>query len=193
MVAFLTSNTSESNMKQGILASCLIVLLMVDFALAQKNLITNGGFEDELYGWNGDGAKTIPWYFKGGKASCAIVTTNTANWVGIDQTIKIPKKVQALEFSAWIKTINVVKGKNDWDGAVFTIVFLDGQDKEMGEGVNIARVTGDQEWMLAKKAIKLPEKAFSFKILLAMGNASGTMIIDDVSAKALTPEEAAKL
>jgi hypothetical protein len=28
----------------------------------------------------------------------------------------------------------------------------------------------------------MPEKAFSFKILVALGNASGTMIVDDVSA-----------
>jgi hypothetical protein len=159
------------------------MFMVINYAKAQKNLVTNGGFEDELFGWNNNGAVQTPWDFKSGKNSCAIITTTTTDWVGIDQTIRIPKKVQSIAFSAWIKTRNVVKGKNDWDGAVFSIVFLDSQDKQMGDGVNIARITGDQEWTLAEKIIKMPEKAFSFKILIAMGNASGTMLVDDVVAK----------
>jgi hypothetical protein len=154
-------------------------------ANAQKNLVTNGGFEDELYGWNNSSANQTPWDFKSGKNSCAIVTANTNNWVGIDQTVRIPKKVQTIEFSAWIKTTNVQKGKDDWDGAIFTVVFLGGDDKEMGQGINITNMTGSQDWTLCKKVIKIPEKAYSFKILLAMGNASGTMLIDDVAAKAV--------
>ena len=161
----------------------LLVLLVSYNAHAQKNLVTNGGFEDDMYGWDGNAAKTTPWDKKAGKNSCAIITANADNWVGIDQVIDIPKKAKAIEFSAWLKANNVVKGKNDWDGAVFTVVFLDGQGKEMGEGVNIARLTGDQDWALFKQTIKIPEKVFSFKILLAMGNAAGTMLIDDVVAR----------
>jgi len=170
-------------MKRHILIACLSMFMVISYAQAQKNLVMNGGFEDELFDWNGNGASQTPWNFKSGKNSCAIVTTNTDNWVGIDQTIRIPKKAQAIEFSAWIKTTNVVKGKNDWDGAIFTVVFLDSQDKQMGDGVNIARYTGSNDWELSKKVINMPEKAYSVKILLAMGNASGTMLIDDVMAK----------
>jgi hypothetical protein len=161
----------------------LLLLIAFGHADAQKNLVTNGGFEDELYGWNNNGATQTPWSFKSGKNSCAIVTANTDNWVGIDQTVRIPKKVQSIEFSAWIQTTNVRKGKDDWDGAIFTIVFLGGDDKEMGSGINIANITGSQDWALYKKTIQMPDKAYSFKILLAMGNASGTMLIDDVAAK----------
>ena len=166
---------------------CFVSMLCIaSVAGAQKNLVTNGGFEDDdLYGWNNNGAMQTPYSFKSGKLSCAIVTTNTDNWVGIDQTIRIPTKVQNVEFSAWIKTTNVVKGKNDWDGAVFTVVFLDSEDKQIGEGVNIARITGSTDWTFYDKVIKMQEKAYSFKILAAMGNASGTMLIDDVGAKAV--------
>jgi hypothetical protein len=170
-------------MKTYKLTFCIAFLLLAaQFASAQKNLVLNGGFEDEFFGWNADNAMRTPYSFKSGKYSCAIVTTNTDNWIGIDQTVRIPKKAKDIEFDAWIKTTNVVKGKNDWDGAVFTIVFLDGSDKEMGEGVNIARITGTNDWALCKKIIKMPDKAYSFKILLAMGNASGTMQVDDVAA-----------
>ena len=169
--------------KSYITAFCVCLLMMVNNAQAQRNLVTNGGFEDDLDGWNNNGAKQTPWVFKNGKNSCAIIATSTANWVGIDQTIRISKKLKVVEFSAWIKTMNVVKGKNDWDGAIFSVVFLDSQDKQMGDGVNIARITGDQEWTLSKKTIPMPEKAFNFKILVALGNASGTMLVDDVAAK----------
>jgi hypothetical protein len=181
-------------MKKSSLLFALLLFILIGSAHAQKNLIINGGFEDDdLYGWNQNGgAKQTPWAFKSGKNACAIVTANTNSWVGIDQTIKIPKKVQSIEFSAWIRTTNVVKGKNDWDGAVFTIVFLNGQNKEMGEGINIARVTGDQDWTQFKKVIQIPEKAYSFKVLIAMGNASGAMIVDDVVATAVSPEEVKK-
>jgi len=171
-------------MKTILLAFCTLVFLAPNSLLAQKNLVLNGGFEDDFFGWNNNGgAQQTPWNFKSGKNSCAIVTTNTDNWVGIDQTVRIPKKVQDIEFSAWMKTTNVIKGKNDWDGAIFTIVFLDVDDKEIkSQDVNIARLTGSTDWTLYNKTIKMPEKAYSFKILLAMGNASGTMLVDDVAA-----------
>jgi hypothetical protein len=170
-------------MKRYFFSACICLLLITNYAHAQKNLVVNGGFEDDLFGWNSSGGNITPWDLKSGKKSCAIITASAANWVGIDQTIRIPKKTQAVEFSAWLKTLNVVKGKDNWNGAVFTIVFLNSQDKEMGAGINIATITGDQEWTLSKKIIKIPEKAYSFKILLAMGYASGTMLVDDVAAK----------
>jgi len=166
-----------------IVLACFCMLTHTGYA--QKNLVTNGGFEDDdLYGWNNNGGKQTPWAFKNGKNACAIIAPETDKWLGVDQIIKIPKKVQAIDFSAWLKTDNVVKGKDDWNGAVFTVVFLDSNDKEMGEGINIMRLTGYQEWTLAEKVIKVPEKAYSFKILLALGNASGTLLVDDVAAKA---------
>jgi hypothetical protein len=174
------------NMKKHNILTVLLLFIIFSCAKAQKNLVINGGFEDDdLYGWNNNGAKQTPWAFKSGKNACAIIATGTDKWTGVDQTIHIPKKVQSIEFSAWVKTNNVVKGKNDWDGAVFTIVFLDGSDKELGEGINIIRLTGDQDWTQADKVIVVPEKAYSFKMLFALGNASGTLLIDDVSAKAI--------
>lgn len=174
-----------------IIFSMGLILLMLK-ANAQKNLLTNGGFEDDFYGWNDGGGQITPWNIKSGKNSCAIVTTSTDKWVGIDQTVRIPKKVTAIEFGAWLKTLNVVKGKNDWEGALFSVAFLDSSDKEINGGDNIARLTGDQQWTLYTKVIKIPQKAVSFKVLIAMGNASGTMIVDDVAAKEVIDQPAVK-
>ncbi len=179
-------------MKNYCLITCFLLFFAIDKAQAQKNLVTNGGFEDGLYGWNNNGARVTPWDLKSGKHSCAIVAPNASNWIGIDQTIRIPKKAVSLECSAWIKTTNVIKGKDEWNGAIFTIEFLDVQDKKIGDGVNIARLAGDQDWTLSKQVLKIPAGAVSFRVLLAMGYASGTMLIDDVMVKMGTADEIAK-
>jgi hypothetical protein len=176
---------------------CLITgLLLLSFGkvYAQKNLVVDGGFEDELYGWNNGSnvAKITPWDFKSGKGSCAIITTNTDAWIGIDQTIRIPKKAQMLEIGAWIKTNNVVKGKDTWDGAIFSIEFQDAGGKKIGDGVNITTLAGYQPWTFIKQQVKIPPGAVDFRILLAMGFASGTMLIDDVSAKVINADDVAK-
>jgi hypothetical protein len=172
-----------------------LLLFSVGRAQAQKNLVINGGFEDdELTGWNNGNnvAKITPWDLKSGKGSCAIITTGTGDWIGIDQTIKIPKKAQMLEIGAWIKTNNVVKGKDAWNGAVFIIEFQDAGDKKIGDGINIATLTGYQPWALLKQNVKIPPNAVRFRILLAMSFASGTMLIDDVSAKVISADDVAK-
>lgn len=188
MMAFFTCNIIS--MKLYIAALCLI--LIANLANAQKNLVTNGGFEDDLDGWNGNSAKTSPWDYKSGKSSGVIITTDANGWAGIDQTVSIPKKVQAIEFDAWLKAENIVKGKDAWNGALFTIQFFNKYDKKIGEDINIATVAGDEPWTLYSKKMKLPEGAENVKILLAMGYAKGVMLIDDVSAKAINIEDVDK-
>jgi len=181
-------------MKLFTLIACTFLLMVSYSAQAQKNLINNGSFENDLDDWtNGSVAKTTPWDIKAGKASCAIISPNTINWMGIEQVIRIPKNTLGLEFSAWLKTINVIRGESEWMGAVYSIDFLDKADKKIGDGVNIARLTGDNNWEQFKKAVKLPAGAVSFKILIAMGNASGTMLADNVWAKVISADEVAKL
>jgi hypothetical protein len=175
-------------MKSLKLICFLLPLLVTSMAFAQKNLVTDGGFEDELYGWNNNGGSTTPWDFKSGKTSCAIISPQLTNWSAIDQTIRIPKKVQTLEFSAWLKTQHVAKGKNSWGGAIFTIEFTDAGDKKVGEDINIATLVGDQPWALATKILKVPANAVNFKIMLALNDASGNLLVDDVSAKALADD-----
>jgi hypothetical protein len=181
-----------NSMKIYNLITCMVLLLLAGKVQAQKNLVTNGGFEDEMYGWNDGGVKLTPWDVKTGKSSCAIISTNAANWLGIDQLVTIPKKAGKIEFSAWLKTINVVKGKDDWNGAVFSVEFLDKTDKKAGDGVNIITLTGDHPWELASKEVLIPAGAVRFKLLLAMGNAIGTFLIDDVAVKAIMSDGVTK-
>jgi len=168
----------------------LLILLSLVFglsAVAQKNLVENAGFEDDLSNWtnNGNGIKTTPWNVKAGKNSCLISAITTDQWIGIDQTISIPKKAQVIEVSAWLKAFNVVKGKDDWSSAVFIVEFLNSQDKHIGENTTVAHIIGDQEWERSDATIKVPDGAASFKIMFALSNASGVLQVDDVVARVL--------
>ena len=165
-----------------------LLFLISNKATAQKNLVLNNSFEDDADGWINYGGTITPYDFKDGKKSCAIVAYNTEKWVGLHQIIGIPKKAQAFEFSGWLKTINVIKGLDDWSGGIFNVEFLDRNDKKLGESVSIARITGDQEWQLVKTNVRIPAGAVSFKILIALGYASGTLFVDDVSAKVISPD-----
>jgi hypothetical protein len=181
-------------MKIYTLFFCAVFFMLAHTASAQKNLVSNGGFEDALSEWSADNsAKVTPWDYRGGKNACAIIVYNGNNWVGLSQTVRIPKNTLGMEFSGWLKTINVVKGDDEWKGAIFSIEFLDKADKKIGDGENITRLSGDHDWEQAKKQVKIPATAVSFRVLLAMGYASGTMLIDDITAKVLNAEEVAKL
>lgn len=172
----------------------LVLTMLAIGASAQKNLVKNGGFEDEVYDWdNSNIAKVTPWDFKEGKSSCVITVADISNWVGLSQIISLPKNAQGIAFGAWLKTTNVVKGKDEWMGALYSIEFLDKHEKKIGDGVNLALLIGYNDWELIKKNVKVPLGATAFKIMLAMGYASGTMQVDDVSAKVLNAEEVAKL
>ncbi|AYL94095.1 hypothetical protein [Mucilaginibacter celer] len=173
----------------------LLVIVFCAFSLcakAQKNLVENGGFEDDTYGWNAGAAKITPWDMKSGKSSCAIIAVDATNWVGIDQQINIPKKAGKLEISAWLKAINVVKGKDDWNGAVFSVEFLDKADKKVGDGTNVVTLTGDHAWEQTVKEVPVPAGAVKLKLLLAMGYATGTFLIDDVAVKVVSADVVTK-
>lgn len=181
-------------MKIQTLLCAALLLLIAGTVSAQKNLVANPGFEDELNDWNnGNSAKVTPWDYKGGKNSCAIIVTNANGWVGIDQTIRLPKNTLGLEIAAWVKTNNVLRGKDEWMGAIYNLEFLDRADKKVGEGVSVAHLTGDNDWQLATKQVKVPAGAVSFKVMVAMSYASGTMLVDDVTVKVLNAEAVAKL
>lgn len=177
-------------MKLHRLGFSIILILFSTNIYPQKNLVANGGFEEDLISWNAnDAIKTTPWVFKNGKNSAAIICFQNTDWVGMDQTVDLPKKSQALDVSAWIKGQTIVQGKDSWNTGVFIVEFYK-HGKKLGEGVNIATVVGNMEWTLADKKMKIPDGADAIKLMIAMSNCTGTFFIDDVSAKVITLDEA---
>jgi antitoxin component YwqK of YwqJK toxin-antitoxin module len=164
-------------------ACCLNVCLSLSTVQAQKNLITNGDFEDGLNGWNANGPIITSFVVKNGHASGAIITYNKDNWVGMDQSVDIHRKDSIFEFSVWVKTQNVEQGKDPWNAAQMNIQFINAGDKNVGESVSLFNLTGNNEWQLYEKIVKVPRGAAKIKVMLAMSFASGSLFIDDVVCK----------
>ncbi|MCZ4224858.1 hypothetical protein [Pedobacter rhodius] len=72
-------------------------------ANAQKNLIRNGGFENELESWNAGNAKVSTFVHKSGTASLAIVSYVKGKWEGIDQKVNLPKNTKAISITGFYK------------------------------------------------------------------------------------------
>ena len=77
----------------------LPVFLSPYFLIAQKNLVSNGGFEFELNDWRGEAAISL-YDKKFGNASCIVNQYVGAEWKGIDQTISIPKNTVCLLYTS---------------------------------------------------------------------------------------------
>ena len=168
----------------------LFALLFANLtAKAQKNLVTNGGFEDELYGWTEYGAKTTPYVVKAGKACAVITSMDTSKWTGMHQIIALPKNTQYILISAWIKADNVVQGVQAWTGGLFNIEFLDRNEAKVNGSATLITVTGDEYWKFMEKAMPVPPGVSKIKLLFALGYATGTLFVDEVSVKAITMED----
>jgi hypothetical protein len=163
----------------------LLLLCIAAFAGAQKNLVNNNSFEDELYDWNIYGATTTPWVKKEGKAAAVIISYDDKKWVGMEQQIALSKTVTAIEISTWLKTDNVITGTESWKKALMKAEFLDAADKLNGESITIAAIDGNTEWVLYKKTVKVPAGTKKVKLMFAMAFATGTMFIDEVSCRAI--------
>lgn len=158
-------------------------------AKAQKNLVTNGGFEDELYGWTEYSAKTTPYVVKAGKACAVITSIDTSKWTGMHQVVALPKNTQYILVSAWIKADNIVQGMQSWTGGLFNIEFLDRSEGKVSGPVTLITVTGDEQWTFTEKAMAVPPGVSKVKLLFALGYATGTLFIDEVSVKTISVED----
>jgi hypothetical protein len=168
----------------------LVALLFTNItARAQKNLVTNGGFEDELYGWAEYSARTTPYVVKAGKACAVITSGDTSKWTGMHQVVALPKNTQYVLISAWIKADNVVKNSQPWTGGLFNIEWLDRKEEKINGPVTLITVTGDEQWTFTEKALAIPAGVSKLKLLFALGYATGTFFVDEVSVKAISMEE----
>lgn len=172
--------------------SALVITLVSISATAQKNLVLNGGFENELEFWRGDVAKTSPFDKNSGKYSCIITQFVGAEWKAADQIISIPKNTAAIEFSAWIKSDAIEQGENPWNTGKFDVEFLNAGEKNISNE-SVASVVASTPWTFYKKIIPVAAAASKFRIMLALGETNGTILFDDVKAIAITQEQFNKI
>lgn len=157
------------------------LFLSFPFSLyAQKNLLENGGFENELDGWSANPAikSTSFVHFEGNAAAVLLSYTNDA-WVGMDQSIKISKKCKALEVSFAAQSLNIQKGEKDWNTGVVILQFQSGNGDNIGNAITLGNLLGTHSWQLFTKQIVVPDGASNAKLMVALSQCTGTLYVDN--------------
>ncbi|MFL5729264.1 MAG: carbohydrate binding domain-containing protein [Cytophagaceae bacterium] len=157
----------------------LAILILPGYA---QNQIKNPGFENEKEGWNFWGGEQEEDPHSGDYSMK--VYADEFKWSGADQKVMIPEGVKKVELAGWMKTENVVKGSNPWEMARIACEFLDEGGSQVGGYPPVTgQAMGTTAWTLYKKIYTVPEGAREIKIMLALGNAKGSVWYDDIDLK----------
>ena len=109
------------------------------------------------------------------------LNSTTFDWTGIDQIADVPENVTSITLSAWLKSDNIKQGKDPWNNGLFNVEFTGSDTKKTSDDQNIALVTGTTDWAFYTKTFPLPTGTKKYRIMLALGFASGTLYADDIA------------
>tara|TARA_R110002050_G_scaffold171113_2_gene303128 strand:+ start:50604 stop:51632 length:1029 start_codon:yes stop_codon:yes gene_type:complete len=143
-------------------------------------VLKNGDFEKGLEHWTGLG-KIISYEKKEGTLSASIHLIDNG-WVHIDQIADVVNGVKKIKFSGWLKAENIVQGAESWNNGLFIVEFTkDGTNKTTEDQV-IGNVTGTTDWTFFEQTLTVPVGTMKYRIMLALSNCKGTLLVDDIQA-----------
>lgn len=141
--------------------------------------LTNGNFENGTNSWRGN-AITSNTIFKEGKSSLVLNST-TFDWTGIDQIANVPENATSITISGWLKSDNIKQGKETWNNGLLNIEFTGKDNQKTANDESVAFVTSTTDWTFYTKSFSIPKGTKKYRIMLALGFASGTLYADDVT------------
>ncbi|WP_395064166.1 hypothetical protein [Flavobacterium sp.] len=141
--------------------------------------LTNGNFENGTNSWRGTAA-TSSTIFKEGKASLVLNST-TFDWTGMDQIADVPENVNSITISGWLKSDNIKQGREIWNNGLLNVEFTGNDNQKTSDDQSVTFVTGTTDWTFYTKTFPLPKGTKKYRIMLALGFASGTLYADDIT------------
>lgn len=141
--------------------------------------LTNGNFENGTNSWRGS-ATTSTTIVKEGKASL-VLNSSTLDWTGIDQIADVPENATSITVSGWLKSDSIKQGKDSWNNGLLNVEFTGNDNQKTSDDQSITFVTGTTDWTFYTKTFPLPKGTKKYRIMLALGFASGTLYADDVN------------
>ncbi|WP_348800393.1 hypothetical protein [Flavobacterium adhaerens] len=141
--------------------------------------LSNANFENGIASWRGNATVSTSIYKEG--KSALVLNSSTFDWTGIDQIADIPENVTSITISGWSKSDNIKQGKDAWNNGLIALEFTTIDGTKTGEGQNLTFVTGTTDWTQHTKTFPIPGGAKKYRIMIALGFASGTLYADDIS------------
>lgn len=144
------------------------------------NLLTDGGFEHDGFGWSFSSASVSAPAHSGKYA--VMVKNTTPAWSGAEQIAVLPAVAAKAVVSGWMKIDNVVQGKESWETAGIRVEFSDKQGALVNGYPEITGgAVGTQDWKFYSKEYTIPANTVFMKVLCGLGNCTGTVFLDDFS------------
>ncbi|MEC4005479.1 carbohydrate binding domain-containing protein [Flavobacterium sp. SUN052] len=140
---------------------------------------SNGNFENGITSWRGN-ATVSTTIFKEGKAAL-VLNSSTFDWTGIDQIAEVPENVSSITISGWLKSDNIKQGKEIWNNGLLNVEFTGNDNQKTGDDQSVTFVTATTDWTFYTKTFLIPKGTKKYRIMLALGFASGILYADDVA------------
>jgi len=143
--------------------------------------VYNGDFANGQDGWNLWGSEVGPWGRSDGEG--AKITNSSPKWSGADQIVSLPPQATEARVSGWMRSDKVVPGSQPWEMARIAVEFLDDAGALVGGYPPVVGQTyGTTPWTEVRHTYTVPKGATRIKIQCALGNATGSVFCDDISA-----------
>lgn len=143
------------------------------------SVLKNGSFEEGKKGWQVFKGTFPAESFDGSAALC--VSSSNSSWVGASQSLNIPKSATSVTISGWMKTEEVIRGKEGWDKALFNFEFQNKLGQKVGDYPEaIAQEDGTIDWTYYQDSYNVTEGASQIKLFCQLCNAKGKVWFDDL-------------
>lgn len=155
--------------------------LLMAAALASQ--LANGNFEQKLDGWNVWGGVPVQTDCHEGK-SCIEVRNPSPTWSGIDQLVQLPPRAKSITVSGWMRTQDVVPGRQSWEKARVAVEFRSQAGELVGGYPPVGlELIGTSPWTAFSRTYSIPDDAAAVMVQAALGNATGTVYFDQLELK----------
>lgn len=168
-------------MKRLILLAILPLFLMSCKNQKHTSLLpANGGFEADSSEWI-LGQATVTTDNPQSGEKCLLIANDTTHWSFADQFILIPAAAENITISGWIKTEDVLRGKETWETALLNFEFVDSTLSHIDPYPEAtAEIIGTTEWTRYEKTTAVLKGSYAMKFHIALGNALGKAWFDDL-------------
>ncbi len=142
--------------------------------------LVNGGFEEGDDAWNFWGAALSTTARLG--SSAVRIYNSSPKWSGADQVVPFGPATRTARVAGWIRTKDVVPGKDPWEMARISVEFLDDAGAMVGGYPPVViQLSGTTEWVEGVREYPVPRGSTKLKVQCALGNAVGEVHCDDLS------------
>lgn len=165
-----------------------LIVLFCSFNGLTQNVLSNSDFELKNRDWISWGSKVCSTAHQGTYG--IEITNKVAKWSGMHQIIALPDSVTRVEVSGWMKTENIIGGKESWEKARISVEFIDKLEQVVGGYPSpVAIADGSTPWTQYNSILDVHKGAKAVKVVIALGNCTGTAWFDDLSCEFISDKK----